>query len=101
MPFAVYPQSDPRSAEGEFSIEVLAQDHRLIACFVCPVEAFRYAALLHDQTSSPMLRRTHDGAAIPFDDELTARALIAWSARPLATYSRPDVTLGRRAAGSR
>ena len=100
MASAAYSQPVLPLAPNDFTVHVLAHDGRLIAAFVCPIEAFRYAALIYDGASQPMLQRPGDGAAIPFSLELTSAELLAWSAAPASAEPRARAPLTRRGSST-
>lgn len=53
---------DAAQPPAPYVVDVLGADTALIASFACPLEAIRYAALLHEPGCTPRLRRRWDGA---------------------------------------
>ena len=76
---------DPGAASGAtppdpYVIDVLRADTTLLASFVCPLEAVRFAALLHEPGCEPLLRRRHDGQVRSFSPATTAPHVLRWLA---------------------
>jgi hypothetical protein len=63
---------------SEFAVDVLDSDGRLLASFVCAVDAFRFAALLYEPGCCPALRRRSDGATRQFAATQAAGSALNW-----------------------
>lgn len=59
-------------------VDVLRADTSLIASFACPLEAVRYAALLHEPGCAPLLRRRWDGATKAFSPTASIPGTLRW-----------------------
>jgi hypothetical protein len=71
--------------QSGYVVDVLRCDGELVASFMCPVEAFRFAALIHEPGRAPVLRRRPDGAMEYFSAGSTAAKLVNWVAEsPIA-----------------
>jgi hypothetical protein len=68
------------SAQGvdPFVVDVLRADASLVASFACPLEALRYAALLHEPGCASLLRRREDGATKAFSPTASIPGTLRW-----------------------
>lgn len=80
MAFAKAPSPRESAAPAGLAIDVLTHDERLVASFVCPREAFRYASLIYDPACEPIFRRRRDGDLLRFSPGLGIAAVLAWDA---------------------
>lgn len=78
-PLKVEPVSSA-TVSDPYLIDVLRSDGELLASFACAIEAFRYAALLHEPGAPPLLRRRVDGAVLPLPLDSGAPAVRNWLA---------------------
>ena len=68
----------PAVGTDAFVVDIL-RARILLAAFTCPVEAFRFAALIHEPGSPLLLRRRADGAVKPFSPR-SAATVLSWLA---------------------
>jgi hypothetical protein len=72
-----------RAAEP-YSVQVLHEGGELLAGFVRPADAVRFAALVCEPEMQPLLRRASDGAVRKFTPGALPLALLTWLAPPAA-----------------
>jgi hypothetical protein len=65
-----------------YVVDVLRPDASLVASFACPLEAVRYAALLHEPGRAPLLRRRWDGGLKAFSPTAPVPAALRWLKLP-------------------
>lgn len=69
---------DPPQPLDPHIVDVLRANTSLIASFACPLEAVRYAALLHEPGCAPLLRRRRDGAMKAFSPTASIPETLRW-----------------------
>lgn len=77
MPRSTEP-GDPTDALDPYVADVLRCDTSLVASFACPLEAIRYAALLHEPGQAPLLRRRIDGVVKAFSPTSPMPRVLQW-----------------------
>ena len=82
-------QTDP-----VFSVAVHSSEMALIAAFTSPVEACRYAALICEPDSQPILRRIADGGQMRFHPGLSSSIVLRWAEAHESDHGLPAMRPG-------
>lgn len=66
-------------ADARYAVQVLEGEGRLLASFAEALDAIRFAALIYEPGTEPLLRRVSDGSVRPFSPRSPPRTLLNWA----------------------